>query len=77
QVAIKQINLQQQSMKDLIKEILGMKESKNANIVAYLASFLAGEELWLVMEYLDGGSLTDIVTKFHMDEGQMAAVCRE
>ncbi|KAM6318929.1 serine/threonine-protein kinase PAK 3-like [Aegotheles albertisi] len=76
-VAIKQINLQQQSMKDLIKEILVMKESKNANIVAYLDSYLAGEELWVVMEYLDGGSLTDIVTKFRMHEGQMAAVCRE
>ncbi|XP_039428478.1 serine/threonine-protein kinase PAK 1-like isoform X2 [Corvus cornix cornix] len=41
------------------------------------SSFLVDEDLWLVMEYMDGGTLQDIVRQTRMAEGEMAAVSRE
>jgi serine/threonine protein kinase len=57
-VAIKQMNLEQQPKKDLIiNEILVMKESRHKNVVNYIDSFLVRGDLWVVMEYMEGGSL--------------------
>lgn len=77
-VAIKQMNLAQQSNKEFIlNEILVMRENRHQNVVNYLDSYLVDNELWVVMEYLQGGSLTDIVIDTRMDECQIATVCRE
>ncbi|ORZ09636.1 kinase-like domain-containing protein [Lobosporangium transversale] len=77
-VAIKQMNLEQQPKKDLIiNEILVMKESSHKNIVNFIDSFLYRGDLWVVMEYMEGGSLTEVVTTNEMADPQIGAVCRE
>ncbi|KAI8904764.1 kinase-like domain-containing protein [Gorgonomyces haynaldii] len=77
-VAIKQMNLQEQPKKDLIiNEILVMSQSAHPNIVNFIDSFLFKGDLWVVMEYMRGGSLTDTVTANYMSEEQIATVSKE
>lgn len=41
-----------------------MRDYQHPNIVAMYGSYLVGNELWVVMEYMEGGPLTDIITQF-------------
>ncbi|NXH46916.1 PAK3 kinase, partial [Dicaeum eximium] len=40
-------------------------------------SYLVDKQLWLVMEYMDGGSLSDVINETPMSEGEIAAISRE
>lgn len=80
QVAIKMMNLINQPNRDLIiSEIRTMKKLQHKNIINYLDSCLhpTEKELWVVMDYLDGGALTDVVTETVMETRMIAAVTRE
>ncbi|RMC22394.1 hypothetical protein DUI87_00708 [Hirundo rustica rustica] len=78
EVAIKKISLLQESSNELcVNEIQVMRHHKNGNLVNYVDSYLVDEELWLVMEYMDGGSLHDVIRETRMAEGEIAAVSRE
>jgi serine/threonine protein kinase len=43
-------------------QVVIMRDYHHANIVEMHDSYLVEDELWVVMEFLEGGALTDIVT---------------
>jgi hypothetical protein len=81
QVAIKQMDLAHQPRKELIvNEIMVMKDSKHRNIVNFLDAFLRNNytELWVVMEYMEGGALTDVIDNNPtITEDQISTICLE
>ncbi|KHJ87267.1 kinase domain protein [Oesophagostomum dentatum] len=74
-VAVKRMNLRKQQRRELLfNEVSIMRDYQHPNIVRMFSSHLVGDELWVVMEYMEGGSLTDIVTQTRMTEPQIATV---
>lgn len=81
QVAIKQMDLAHQPRKELIvNEIMVMKDSKHKNIVNFLDAFLRNNssELWVIMEFMEGGPLTDVIDNNPViTEEQISTICLE
>eukprot|EP01133_Synstelium_polycarpum_P005634 gene5634-6503_t len=79
-VAIKKMPLNQQNMKLLITEIGIMKSCKHPNIIDYIDSYLVGDSLWVAMEFMGGGCLTEVLEQFSaikLTEPQIAYICLE
>jgi p21-activated kinase 7 len=77
-VAVKKMDLKKQQRRELLfNEVVIMRDYHHPNIVEMYDSFLVEDELWVVMEFLEGGALTDIVTHARMDEEQIATVCKQ
>ncbi|KAF6288730.1 p21 (RAC1) activated kinase 4 [Rhinolophus ferrumequinum] len=75
-VAVKKMDLRKQQRRELLfNEVVIMRDYQHENVVEMYNSYLVGDELWVVMEFLEGGALTDIVTHTRMDEEQIATVC--
>jgi len=79
--AIKKMQLNKENIKMVITEIEIMQSSKHDNLVAFIDCFDVSGCLWVAMEFMDGGCLTDILEEYesgvHMTAGQIALVCRD
>ena len=78
-VAVKQMNIDKQQRRELLfNEVMILKDAKHPNIVESFDSYMVNDELWVIMEYLNGGSLTQYVTcdRIIITEEQIALICK-
>ena len=73
--AVKTIDISDHKRKDhLLLEHMVMKELTHPNLVNYTELFLERNNLMMVMEYMDGGALTDVVLYTILNEKQIAGI---
>lgn len=52
---------------ELSSQVVIMRDYRHQNVVEMFRSALVEEELWVVMEYLQGGALTHIISETRYD----------
>ena len=61
----------------MYREIRHMKAYPHPNIVRYLDSYILKDSLWIVMEYVDGITLADLVKYFAPGTHSLAVIVQE
>ncbi|GLE05256.1 hypothetical protein PINS_up014256 [Pythium insidiosum] len=77
--AIKIIDLEAagDELDDIQQEIHVLSQCSCEQLTKYLGSFIVGTQLWIVMEYLSGGSVWDVMRTGPLNEDHIAVVLRE
>jgi len=60
-VAIKKMDLKENYEEDVITEVDMMNTLRHPNVVKYISAYRVQDFLWIIMEFMGGGSLTDIL----------------
>mmetsp|Transcript_2815 Transcript_2815/g.7878 ORF Transcript_2815/g.7878 Transcript_2815/m.7878 type:complete len:568 (+) Transcript_2815:150-1853(+) len=78
-VAIKVIDLEQaeDEIEDIQQEIAVMAQCDSPHVTRYYGSYVAGTKLWLIMEYVGGGSVLDMMDAGPIEEAQIATILCE
>ncbi|CAN1248961.1 Serine/threonine-protein kinase svkA [Linum perenne] len=80
EVAIKVIDLEESEddIEDIQKEIAVLSQCRCPYITEYYGSYLQQTKLWIIMEYMAGGSVADLIQSGPpLDETSMASILRD
>ncbi|KAH7914354.1 kinase-like domain-containing protein [Hygrophoropsis aurantiaca] len=78
-VAIKQIDLEDSDddISEIQQEIASLAQCDSEYVTRYYGSFVVAYKLWIVMEYLAGGSCLDLLKAGVFSEAHIAIICHE
>ncbi|CAI5983155.1 unnamed protein product [Closterium sp. NIES-65] len=79
QVAVKIIDLEEaeDDVEDIQKEIALLAECRAPNITRYYGSSVHNTKLWIVMEFMAGGSVADLLQEAPLDEASIAYILHD